>query len=151
MHLDPRDEGWPVEEETRRRETAPHEEPSEFESATREYQGGFPPEGTPVGFATQQTDVRKRELGFVQPADPGDGVQVRIRTPEKPPAPPAEKPAPTPTMALGKAPTLEAAGLEAAGSAARRAAIRIASRPRAATRRPRFSPHRPRSRIPTTC
>jgi tetratricopeptide (TPR) repeat protein len=114
VQLDPRDEGWPVEEETRGRETSQHEEPSEFDSATREYQGGFPPEGTPVGFATQQTDVRKRDLGFVQPAgpDPGEGVQVRIRTPEKPPAPPAEKSAPTPTMALGKAPTLEAAGLD---------------------------------------
>ena len=66
---------------------APH---SEFEHG--EYTGGFGSEGTPVGFATQETEIRKRDLGFVQPAgtdpgqnsftagttDPGERTQERV-------------------------------------------------------------------------
>jgi len=136
-HMDPLDEGWLVEEETRDRteqvakrrassqaervnkelELETEEPTVEFETATREYAGGFAnSENTPVGFAAQSTDVRKRELGFVQPtADPGIGVQVRIRTPSAAPPPPPAKPAPA--MELGTPPPpLDSSGFELGGA-----------------------------------
>jgi hypothetical protein len=38
---------------------------AEFQSD--QFTGGFQSEGTPVGFGNQETEVRKRDLGFVQP------------------------------------------------------------------------------------
>ena len=92
------------------------DEEGTFGGTTREYQGGpakefqldeptssFHPEATPIGFATQDTDVKKRELGFVQPAPPAD-LQVRLRTPEVAPGRPTGK---TGKVAIGTAPTVE--------------------------------------------
>ncbi len=46
-----------------------HTEPTHGDFNADEYTGGFtgPQQATPVGFATQDTGVRKRDLGFVQP------------------------------------------------------------------------------------
>lgn len=38
----------------------------------QEYTGGFTSEGSSLGFSTQETGVRKRDLGFVQPLSPAD-------------------------------------------------------------------------------
>jgi tetratricopeptide (TPR) repeat protein len=72
-----------------------------FEEATREYAGGF---------SAQTTDVKKRDLGFVQPrggeSEEVPAVGIKFRAPKK-----TEPPAPT----IAKDPTLElgAAGVEA--------------------------------------
>jgi hypothetical protein len=64
------------------------EEPTgvSFEDATREYHGAaaeFSGGQTTSGFNQESTtDIRKRELGFVQPVAPG--VEVKLRTPEVP-------------------------------------------------------------------
>ncbi len=83
-----------------------------FEEATREYASRgltvrdlqpdaaseFEAEGTPVGFAHQATDIKKRDLGFVQarPAEPPPGPDVNFRPPKpsQPPASPAPDPVP---------------------------------------------------------
>ncbi|HEY0250011.1 MAG TPA: hypothetical protein VGC41_00705, partial [Kofleriaceae bacterium] len=75
-----------------------------FESATREYgaddhkpraasandfmedSGSFRSEATPLGFATQETEIKKRELGFVQPTQGPARLEVRLRTPSAPPS-----------------------------------------------------------------
>lgn len=75
--------------------TVAAEAPTEFDVG--ESTGGFggPQQATPPGFGSQITDVRKRDLGFVQPSGkpaptaPGGGVQpaalkVTVRTPTLP-------------------------------------------------------------------
>ncbi|HUS29600.1 MAG TPA: hypothetical protein VMZ53_13900 [Kofleriaceae bacterium] len=77
---------------------AAESETSEFQQ--REVTGSFQNEGTPVGFAQQETSVRQRELGFVKPQGAPQPVQ------DKPSSP----------MAIGTASTVElGAALEAAG------------------------------------
>ncbi len=71
-----------------------------FESATREYgeehrraatndfleePSSFKSEATPVGFGNIETEVKKRDLGFVQPAQGPARLEVRLRTPSSPP------------------------------------------------------------------
>ncbi|MFT3699099.1 MAG: hypothetical protein QM831_38490 [Kofleriaceae bacterium] len=77
-----------------------------FDSATREYgaddhkapppratsandfaddSGGFRTEATPLGFSHQETEIKKRELGFVQPVNGPARLEVRLRTPSAPP------------------------------------------------------------------
>ncbi len=102
-----------------------------FDDATREYMGGsgkppadlidddgFKSEPTPVGWNHQETEIRKRDLGFVQPVDRAGRAPaveriaappvaeprpaeprpasaefgVRLRTPTQPPRPVAVKP-----------------------------------------------------------
>ena len=96
-----------------------------FDDATREYVGLKPPpeefaeepssfraDSTPLGFGAQETEIKKRNTGFVQPVprpkaathpvpvpSPGDApltttaeLHVRVRTPSSAP-PPAAKPA----------------------------------------------------------
>jgi hypothetical protein len=46
-----------------------------------EYTGGFTSEGTPYGFSNQETEVRKRDFGFVQPV--GAAVPVGDSPPER--------------------------------------------------------------------
>lgn len=43
----------------------------------QEYTGGFTSEGSSLGFSTQETGVRKRDLGFVQPLSPPVPVSDR--------------------------------------------------------------------------
>lgn len=61
---------------------------SEFK---QEYTGGFSPDGTPVGFAHQETEIRKRNLGFVTPAAPAPAPAVPVGEP----------------LAIGAAPTMD--------------------------------------------
>ena len=74
-----------------------------FDSATREYgsdeRAGHPAttsdfgeevssfraESTPLGFAQVDTEIRKRDLGFVQPTHGPAPLEVRLRTPSAPP------------------------------------------------------------------
>ena len=69
-----------------------------FDSATREYgtddlkrssneedSGSFKAESTPLGFGNLETEVKKRDLGFVQPAQGPAQLEVRLRTPSTPP------------------------------------------------------------------
>lgn len=45
-----------------------HDQSAQSEFSTDEFTGGFNnSQGTPIGFASQETEVRKRDLGFVQP------------------------------------------------------------------------------------
>jgi hypothetical protein len=91
------DAGWDLEDEPRRDET--------FEDATREYQGvkarPVDPDSGPTEFGSdtfsQETNIRKRNLGFVQPtaendADPyGDYDLIEsLPTPTPTPTPPPE-------------------------------------------------------------
>jgi hypothetical protein len=103
-----------------------------FEDATREYHGPAAEFGngqTTSGFSQESTtDVRKRDLGFVQPVPLGDiddgnkpMVEVKLRTPQLPldpgPPEPGTKPAaeeddliaslPSPRQVEGTAPTRE--------------------------------------------
>jgi hypothetical protein len=77
------------------------------EPATSEFQreaatGSFTSEGTPVGFSAEATELKPRELGFVQPSDPGPAVQRAA--PE--PAPSAAL-APAPSAAPDPAPSAQ--------------------------------------------
>jgi hypothetical protein len=66
---------------------------------------GFGPEATPVGFSNQTTDIRKRELGFVQPRAPHDELKVNLRTPgPKVPMPARPAPGSTPPRAAVEPP-----------------------------------------------
>jgi tetratricopeptide (TPR) repeat protein len=71
----------------------PSEPAVTFESSTREYgkenefedaPSSFKAESTPLGFGTMETEVRRRELGFVQPTQPAR-LEVKLRTPTSPP------------------------------------------------------------------
>jgi len=115
MHMDPLDEGWFLDEAPTREasfiKAAPSmpnqtlelsmeaDEPPEvsFEDATREYFGPAAEFGVgqdTSGFSQETTDVKKRDLGFVQPVagpevelrgfTPSGGVNVKLRTPETP-------------------------------------------------------------------
>jgi len=115
LHMDELDQGWFIEEAPTRDAISvgaslslPNttleldaEEPSgvSFEDATREYHGPaaeFTSGQTTSGFSQESTtDVRKRDLGFVQPVAPGPdaeegaltppaGVNVKLRTPDIP-------------------------------------------------------------------
>lgn len=116
LHMDEIDQGWFIEEAPTRdaitvsaaMSLPPNvtveldaEEPAgvSFEDATREYHGPaseFAGGQTTSGFNQESTtDVRKRDLGFVQPVAPGPeaegdgftpapGVNVKLRTPEIP-------------------------------------------------------------------
>lgn len=95
ISLDPVDTGWDLEEtyDASPSHDAQHDEdeeplsleleadeppPADFEDATREYRprdfevnehsGFHNSPDTPVGFLTEETNVRKRDLGFVQPS-----------------------------------------------------------------------------------
>jgi tetratricopeptide (TPR) repeat protein len=112
------DEGWSMDDEER-----PPQADENFEDATREYHnatprpssappasdfaaepstsefqqsevtGGFQPEPTPISFANQETEVRKRDFGFVKVAPPPtDAPQPVQDTPSSP-------------LSLGNAPT----------------------------------------------
>jgi hypothetical protein len=48
--------------------------------------GSFKSESTPLGFGNLETEVKKRDLGFVQPAQGPAHLEVRLRTPSSPPA-----------------------------------------------------------------
>jgi TPR repeat len=104
MHMDAVDESWFLDEGPTREASfvkastsLPNQtleleadEPPElsFEDATREYIGPAAEFGVgqeTSGFSQETTDVKKRDLGFVQPVAPGGGVNVKLRTPE--PAP----------------------------------------------------------------
>ncbi|CAN5273357.1 hypothetical protein BH11MYX1_BH11MYX1_22180 [soil metagenome] len=93
-----------------------------FDSATREYgdehrraatnefqeePSSFKAEATPLGFGNIETEVKKRDLGFVQPAQGPARLEVRLRTPSPPPrtvtVPPAAK-APAVELAVPAAP-----------------------------------------------
>jgi hypothetical protein len=67
------------------------EEPGTSEFQGRDVTGSFNHEGTPVGFAQQETNIRQRELGFVKPQAAPQPVQ------DKPSSP----------MAIGTASTIE--------------------------------------------
>jgi hypothetical protein len=62
-----------------------------------EFTGGFHPEGTPIGFGNQETEIRKRDFGFVQPTAPAAPVAVT----DKPSSP----------LSLGSAPTIDTLSL----------------------------------------
>jgi hypothetical protein len=66
---------------------------SEFQ---QEFTGGFPSEGTPVGFANESTEIRKRDFGFVQPTAAA-------------PAPVTDKP--SSPLSIGSAPTIDTLSL----------------------------------------
>jgi hypothetical protein len=68
---------------------------SEFQAD--QFTGGFQSEGTPVGFGEQGTEIRKRDLGFVQPTTPAAPVPVS----DKPSSP----------ISLGSAPTIDTLSL----------------------------------------
>ena len=85
-----------------------------FESATREYgeehhraatndfldePSSFKPESTPLGFGNIETEIKKRDLGFIQPAQGPARLEVRLRTPNSPP--------PSLNVPAAKAPTVE--------------------------------------------
>jgi tetratricopeptide (TPR) repeat protein len=66
---------------------------SEFK---QEYTGGFQPEGTPIGFGNQETEIRKRNFGFVQPtASTSTAAPTPVR--DKPSSP----------LTIGSAPTID--------------------------------------------
>jgi hypothetical protein len=68
---------------------------SEFQQD--QFTGGFSSEGTPVGFGNQETEIRKRDFGFVQPTTPAAPVAVT----DKPSSP----------LSLGSAPTIDTLSL----------------------------------------
>lgn len=145
MHMDHQDEGWFLDEAPTReasflnRATSlpnttleleaeePGGEGVSFEDATREYHGPAAEFGngqTTSGFSQESTtDVRKRDLGFVQPvplSDLDDAqkpiVEVKLRTPQVPAEmsskPPVEEDdliasLPSPRQVEGTAPTRE--------------------------------------------
>jgi len=78
---------------------------SEFK---QEYTGGFQAEGTPIGFSHQETEVRKRDFGFVQPTDAPEPVKDKsgddgaLPTPD---ASPWDKP--SSPLSIGTAPTVD--------------------------------------------
>jgi len=75
-------------------------EPSTSEFQQSEVTGGFQPEPTPISFANQETEVRKRDFGFVKPQAAPQPVQ------DKPSSP----------LSFGSAPTQElGAALEKPG------------------------------------
>lgn len=99
MNMDHLDEGWFLDEAPTREasfikaaSSLPNQtleleadEPPEisFEDATREYHGPAAEFGVgqdTSGFSQETTDVKKRDLGFVQPVV---GVEVKLRTPEQ--------------------------------------------------------------------
>jgi hypothetical protein len=70
-----------------------------FDSATREYGSdahqkprdefaeelsSFTAESTPLGFGNLETEIKKRDLGFVQPTQGSAHLEVRLRTPTSP-------------------------------------------------------------------
>ncbi len=115
--VDPVDEGWFIDHEAKPaaetvrpegakipngRTTSPHEIAAEFAEETPGFR-----EAATGGFGSQITDVRKRDLGFVQPSNPGITPPVRSPTPPtatpvaiRPPAPP--KPPPIPPEARNR-------------------------------------------------
>ncbi len=94
-----------------------------FDTATREYgeehhrrasaddfldePSSFKPESTPLGFGNLETEIKKRDLGFVQPAQGPARLEVRLRTPSSPP--PSSPSLPTLDVPAAKAPTVELA------------------------------------------
>ncbi|HEY5944835.1 MAG TPA: hypothetical protein VIV40_05060 [Kofleriaceae bacterium] len=63
---------------------------SEFQQD--QYTGGFSSEGTPVGFSNQETEIRKRDFGFVQPT-----AAAPVPVTDKPSSP----------LSIGTAPTID--------------------------------------------
>jgi hypothetical protein len=55
--------------------------PNEFQ----EEPSSFRAESTPLGFGNLETEIRKRDLGFVQPTRGPAQLEVRLRTPSSPP------------------------------------------------------------------
>jgi hypothetical protein len=103
----------------------PSAEPSDFNPEITPGFGSIEDFQTPQAFASQPTDIRRRDLGFVQPArrattaiDPGPPeLKMTLRTPPSAPASPAAPagPAPAPVVDPHRAPTVEhpdPAGLE---------------------------------------
>ncbi len=98
-----------------------------FDTATREYgqehhhrraatndfleePSSFKPESTPLGFGNIETEIKKRDLGFVQPAQGPARLEVRLRTPNSPRPSLATIPTlPTLDVPVAKAPTVELA------------------------------------------
>ncbi|MEO8840540.1 MAG: hypothetical protein ABI591_01760 [Kofleriaceae bacterium] len=84
-----------------------------FDSATREYgsdehrkptsefvdeASSFTAEATPLGFGNLETEIKKRDLGFVQPTQGSAHLEVRLRTPSTPPQKPlGSSPSPSPS------------------------------------------------------
>jgi tetratricopeptide (TPR) repeat protein len=110
MHMDSIDEGWFLDEAPTREASfidratslpnttleleaeAPSPDGVNFEDATREYHGPateFSSSEFTGGFSESTTDVRKRDLGFVQPVAVSDEddkpmIEVKLRTPKLP-------------------------------------------------------------------
>ena len=82
-------------------EPPPHQDDGvSFEDATREYgsnphatndflddPSSFRAEATPLGFGQMETEIKKRDLGFVQPTQGPARLEVRLRSPSSPPPP----------------------------------------------------------------
>lgn len=82
-------------------DSAPHAYGEEHRGGTTddfgEEPGSFNREVTPLGFGNIETEIKKRELGFVQPAQGPARLEVRLRTPSTPPPAVASPP----TVAVG--------------------------------------------------
>jgi hypothetical protein len=100
-------------------------EPSDFNPEITPGFGSVEDFQTPQAFASQPTDIRRRDLGFVQPAparraatgvDPGPPeLKMTLRTPSSSVAPgPSPAPASAPAIDLHRAPTVEGLGDPAA-------------------------------------
>ena len=95
----------------------PAAEPSDFAEITPGF-GSVEDFQTPQAFASQPTDIRRRDLGFVQPAgarrattaaDPGPPeLKMTLRTPSSSTAPAG--PSPAPAVDPHRAPTVESPG-----------------------------------------
>jgi len=99
-------------------------EPADFEPEITPGFGNVEDFQTPQAFATQPTDIRRRDLGFVQPAgarraataaDPGPPeLKMTLRTPPTAPPSPAgaagPSPVPAPAVDPHRAPTVEGPG-----------------------------------------
>ncbi|MEP6862408.1 MAG: hypothetical protein ABJE66_17415 [Deltaproteobacteria bacterium] len=77
-------------------QTPQRDTPNEFLEDTGSGSGAFRLEATPAGFSNVDTEIRKRDLGFVKPSVVPSGLspaplEVRLRTPSAPP--PAAAPA----------------------------------------------------------
>jgi tetratricopeptide (TPR) repeat protein len=84
--MDPTDNEWFIEEETRdasaprvETRTRSKRNSASDDEMTREFRpdfageastGEFQPESTPIDFGQQETEIRKRDFGFVQPVEP---------------------------------------------------------------------------------
>jgi hypothetical protein len=62
-----------------------HQKPGIGPSEFAEELSSFSAESTPLGFGNLETEIKKRDLGFVQPTHGSAHLEVRLRTPTSPP------------------------------------------------------------------